>query len=75
MFALPLASPVSAACGVSAEQCYLQVGKTKVGKRKAYRKRAYPLPRVRPYVLPIERPPAYEFRQSPSYGCNVMGCY
>jgi hypothetical protein len=73
--ALPLASPAAAACGHGAERCYLQSGKTTVGKRKAYGKRPYRGARVRSYEPPpVVSAPTYEFRQSPSYGCNVMGC-
>ena len=75
LIALPLASPAAAACGPGAERCYLHSGKTTVGKRKAYGKRPYRRAKARAYdAPPVERPPIYEFRQSPSYGCNVMGC-
>jgi hypothetical protein len=73
MLALPLTSPAAAACGSGAERCYLQSSKTTVGKRKASAKRPYRRARVRSYEPPPIAP-TYEFRQSPSYGCNVMGC-
>jgi hypothetical protein len=74
LLALPLASPAAAACGPGAERCYLQSGKTTVGKRKTSAKRPYRRARVRSYEPPPAPPQTYEFRQSPSYGCNVMGC-
>ena len=74
LLASPLASPAAAACGPGAEQCYLQSGKPKIGKRKASAKRPYRRARVRSYEPPVVSAPTYEFRQSPSYGCNVMGC-
>jgi hypothetical protein len=69
-------APVSLAatiCVAGAEQCYLQAGKTKV-KRKAYGKRRHLRAKIHTYEAPPLSAPSYEFRQSPSYGCNVMGC-
>jgi hypothetical protein len=74
LLALPLASPAAAACGPGAERCYLQSSKTTVGKRKVHAKRPYRRARVPSYEPPVVSAPTYEFRQSPSYGCNVMGC-
>ena len=73
LLALPLASPAAAACGPGVERCFLQSGKTTVGKRKAYGKRTYRRARSYDRPPPVQSP-TYEFRQSPSYGCNVMGC-